>query len=57
MHQISIGQEVSVKTMIVLLKYMLHFRKSIDRHMINNVRLRALKIKNDLDNSNMTQHL
>ena len=49
----AINHEVSVRTMIVLLKKFLHSRKSIDRHMINNVRLRALKTKNDLDDSNI----
>ena len=43
MHQILIGQEINVKTMIALLQNFLPSRKSIDRNLINNVRLRALK--------------
>ena len=53
MHEMSINQEVSVRTIIVLLKKVLPSRKSIDWHMINNVRLCALKTTNDLNNSNI----
>lgn len=53
MHPMYIDQEISVRTMIVLLKKCLPSGKSINRHMTNNVRLRALKTKNDLDNSNI----
>ena len=54
MHQMPIDQEINVKTMIALLKKCLPSRKSIDRHMINNIRLRALKARNDMENSNIT---
>ena len=54
MHQMIIDQEINVKTMIALLKKYLPSKKSIDRHMINNVRLRALKARNDMENSNIT---
>ena len=50
----SIDQELNVRTMIALLKKVLPSRKSIDRHLINNVRLRALKTRNDMENSNIT---
>ena len=50
----SIDQEVNSRTMIILLKKVLPSRKYIDRHLINNVRLRALKTRNDMENSNIT---
>ena len=50
----SIDQELNVRTMIALLKKVLPSRKSIDRHLINNVRLRALKTRNDMENSNIS---
>ena len=49
----SIDQEVSVRIMSTLLKKVSPTRKSINRHMINNVRLRALKNKNNLDKSSI----
>ena len=49
MHQMSIDQEVNSRTMIILLKKVLPSRKYIDRHLINNVRIRKLKTKNDLE--------
>lgn len=52
-YQMSIDQEVSARIMSTLLKKVSPTRKSIKRHMINNVRLRALKTKNDLDDSNI----
>ena len=53
MHQISIDQEVSVRTMIVLSKGVLPPRESIVRHVVQNGRLRTLKTKNYLGNSKM----
>ena len=53
MHVMSINQEVSVRNMIVFLKKVLPSRKSIDWHVINNVRLCAMKTTNDLNNSNI----
>ena len=47
----SIDQELNVRTMVALLKKVLPSRKSIDRHLINNVRLRTLKTRNDIENS------
>ena len=37
-----IDQKVSARTIIALLKKVIPSRKSIDRHLINNVRLNAL---------------
>ena len=53
MHQMSIDKELNVRTMIQLLKNVLPCRKSIDRHMINNVRLRALKTRSEMEISNI----
>ena len=49
----SIDQEVSARIMSTLLKKVSPTRKSIKRHMINNVRLRALKNTNNLDKSSI----
>ena len=48
MYQMSIDHEFSTRTMIVLLK-----KVSIGRYMINDVRLCAMKTKNDLNNPNI----
>ena len=48
MHQMCIDQEFSARIMIALLKKVLPFKKSIDRHMINNVSLHALKTKHNM---------
>ena len=53
MHQMSIDKELNVRTMIQLLKNVLPSRKSIDRYMINNVRLRALKTRSEMEISNI----
>ena len=52
-HQMSIDKELNVRTMIQLLKNVLPSKKSIDRHMINNVRLRALKTRSEMESSNI----
>ena len=54
MHQMSIDQVINVRTMIALVKKVLPSRKSIDQHVINNVRLRALKTRNEMVISNIT---
>ena len=54
MHQISIHQELNVRTMIVFLKKVLPSRKSIDWRLINNVRICTLKTKNYMKNSSIT---
>ena len=53
MYQMSIDHEFSTRTIIVLLKKMLPSTKSIGRYMINDVRLCAMKTKNDLNNPNI----
>ena len=53
LHKMSIDQEVSIRTKKITLKKELLSRKSINKHMINNVRLHDLKTKNDLDDSNV----
>ena len=44
---------VNVRTMTELLQRTLPGRKDIDRHMINNVRIRARKKKLELDSVNI----
>ena len=53
MHQMYISQKVNLRIMIALLKKHLPSRKSIDRHLVNNIRLHALKTKHDMENSNI----
>ena len=53
MHQMYISQKVNLRIMIALLKKYLPSRKSIDRHLVNNIRLHALKTKHDMENSNI----
>ena len=53
MYQIYSDQEGNVRTMIALLKKALPSRKENDWHIINNVRLRVLRTKNDFDNLNI----
>ena len=45
----SIDQKFNVRTMIALLKKVIPPGRSIDRHLINNVRLRALKTRNEME--------
>ena len=45
MVQLAIDPFVSVRAMTSLLRKALPDRKNVDRHMINNVRIRALKKK------------
>ena len=47
---------VSVKAIRELLFKLLPDRKFIDRHMINNVRIRARQRKRELENSNIEIH-
>ena len=54
MHQMYIDQENNIRTIIASLKKFLPSRKSIDRHLTNNVRFSALKTRNEMENSNIT---
>ena len=56
MVQMSIEPFVSVKAIKELLFKVLPDRKCIDRHMINNVRIRARQRKRELENSNIEIH-
>ena len=49
MVQMVINPHVSVRSMPTLLQKTLSERKDVDRHMINNVRIRACRRKLDLD--------
>ena len=53
MVQMEIDPFVSVRAMTSLLRKALPDRKNVDRHMINNVRIRARKKKLDLDSRNI----
>ena len=50
----SIDQVIDIRTMVVLLKNFLPSRKSINRNMINNIRLRTLKTRNEMEYLNIT---
>ena len=54
MHQMSVDKEINVRTMIALLNKVLQSRKSNDRRLINNIRLRTLKTRNKMENSNIS---
>ena len=56
MVQMSIEPFVSVRAIRELLSKVLPYRKFIDRHMINNVRIRARQRKRELENSNNEIH-
>ena len=49
MVQMAIDSRVNIRSMTTLLQKSLSERKDIDRHMINNVRIRACRRKLDLD--------
>ena len=49
MVQMVINPHVSVRSMTTLLQKLLPGRKDVDRHMINNVRIRARRRKLELD--------
>ena len=53
MVQMAIEPLVNVRTMTDLLQKALPGRKDMDRHMINNVRLRAHRKKLELDSKNI----
>lgn len=50
----SIDQVIDIRTMVVLLKNFLLSRKSINRNMIYNIRLRTLKTRNEMEHLNIT---
>ena len=56
MVQMSIEPFVSVRAIRELLSKLLPDRVFIDRHMINNVRIRARQRKRELENSNIVIH-
>ena len=49
MVQMAIDSHVNIRSMTTLLQRLFSERKNIDRHMINNVRIRACRRKLDLD--------
>ena len=53
MVQMAINLYVSVKSMTTLLQKPLPERKDVDRHMINNVRIRARRRKLELDSKSI----
>ena len=53
MVQMAINPYVSVRSMITLLQKVLPERKDVDRHMINNVRIRARRRKLELDSKSI----
>ena len=50
----AINPYVSVRSMITLLQKALPERKDVDRHMINNVRIRARRRKLELDSKSIS---
>ena len=53
MVQMAINPYVSVRSMATLLQKTLPERKDVDRHMINNVRIRARRRKLELDSKSI----
>ena len=53
MVQMDIDPFVNVRVMTELLQKVLPNRKDVDRHMINNIRIRARKKKLELDSANI----
>ena len=51
--QMAINPYVSVRSMTILLQKALPERKDVDRHMINNVRIRARRRKLELDSKSI----